>query len=498
MVKRVVVLGVAAAALLYAAPPLLRDRTAGSAAALAILLLATAGLTYLYFTKRHVPAKYLVPGTVLLLGFQILPVLYTFGVAFTNFGEGHRGTKLEAARAIERESLVELPAAPDYALTIAAKDGKVVFLLVDSATKRVQAGTEAGLSDVPGATVGITGKVTEAEGYEILRPGERDDEVQALAVPTARGAIKSSGLSRAIEFEANRKYDPGCDCVADKRTGQRWTADESRGYFVDTNGDNLIQGWKVNVGWNNFTRVVTDPNINRHFAVVFVWNFAFATLSVLLSFALGCALALAMHGVRLRFTKLYRTLLILPYAMPAFAMLLVWRSMFNTDFGLINNLLGTHINWLGTPTGARAGLLLVNLWLGFPYMFLVTTGALQAIPRELGEASRLDGATPWQNFRRVTLPLLMVPLAPLLIASFAYNFNNFNVVRFVTNGGPYPVDNALVGKSDLLITYTYRIAFEGGAGQFGFAAALSTFIFAIVAVISTIAFRRTRAQEEIY
>ena len=98
----------------------------------------------------------------------------------------------------------------------------------------------------------------------------------------------------------------------------------------------------------------------------------------------------------------------------------------------------------------------------------------------------------------VTLPLLLVPLSPLLIASFGYNFNNFNVVRFVTNGGPYPVDNNLVGKTDLLITYTYRLAFEGGSGQFGFAAALSTFIFAIVATISAIAFRRTKAQEEIY
>jgi arabinogalactan oligomer/maltooligosaccharide transport system permease protein len=131
-------------------------------------------------------------------------------------------------------------------------------------------------------------------------------------------------------------------------------------------------------------------------------------------------------------------------------------------------------------------------------MFLISTGALQAIPRELTEASGMDGASAWQSFRRVTLPLLLIALTPLLISSFAFNFNNFNLVRFVTNGGPYAVDNSLVGKTDLLITYTYRLAFEGGGGQLGFAAAISTYIFLIVGTISAIAFRRTRAQEDVY
>jgi len=496
VITRVLVLGVAAAALFYAVPPLVET---GAWAALAILALATAGLTYLYLTKRHVPAKYLVPGTVFLLVFQIFPVLYTFSVAFSNFGDGHRGSKLDAARAIERESLVEIPGAPDYALTVAEDgNGNIVFLLVDRDTRKAQVGTVEGLSDLDSVDVSMTGKVLEAKGYTILPAGQRDPDVQALAVPTSRGAIKSSGLSRAIEFEANRKYDTACDCIVEKNSQQRWVADDAKGYFVDAKGENLVQGWRVNVGFANFTRVVTDPNISGHFATVFIWNFAFAALSVLLTFALGALVALTLHDSRLRGTRIYRILLVLPYAMPAFAMLLVWRDMFNADFGLLNRLLGTHVNWLGSPTGARFGLLLVNLWLGFPYMFLVTTGALQAIPRELGEASRIDGASAWQNFWRVTLPLLLVPLSPLLIASFGYNFNNFNIVRFVTNGGPYPVDNNLVGKTDLLITYTYRLAFEGGSGQFGFAAALSTFIFMIVATISAIAFRRTKAQEEIY
>ncbi|HCT81259.1 MAG TPA: sugar transporter permease [Micromonosporaceae bacterium] len=493
LLSRIVTLSITAAILLYAVPPLIRTE---SWVALTILALAAAGIGYLYLSPRHVPAKYLVPGTIFLIIFQIFPVLYTFSVAFTNYGDGHRGSKQEAITAIERESLVDIPGAPDYALTVATKGDDVVFLLVNQETKQVQLGTEKGLSNLDGAEVGLTGKVLSAPGYQIIQASERDEDVQALRVPTERGVIKSVGLSRAIEQEARRKYDASCDCIVEG--GNRWVADGKRGYFVDASGGNLIQGWKVNVGWSNFTRVFTDPNVSGHFFGVLVWNIVFALASVVTTFALGMAVALALHSPRVKGTRIYRTLLILPYAMPAFAMLLVWRDMFNKDFGLINRVLGTDLDWLGTPMSARLGLILVNLWLGFPYMFLVTTGALQAIPRELTEASGIDGASPWQSFRRVVLPLLLVALTPLLISSFAFNFNNFNLVRLVTAGGPYAVDNNLVGKTDLLITYTYRLAFEGGSGQFGFAAAISTFIFAIVATISVIAFRRTRAQEEVY
>jgi arabinogalactan oligomer/maltooligosaccharide transport system permease protein len=131
-------------------------------------------------------------------------------------------------------------------------------------------------------------------------------------------------------------------------------------------------------------------------------------------------------------------------------------------------------------------------------MFLVATGALQAIPREMTEAASIDGASPWHAFRRVTLPLLLVALSPLLISSFAFNFNNFNAIYLTTEGGPFPANDPTVGATDLLITYTYRLAFGGSGARFGFAAAISIYIFAIVAVISAISFRRTRRQEEVY
>ncbi|MDQ3870859.1 MAG: ABC transporter permease subunit, partial [Chloroflexota bacterium] len=199
----------------------------------------------------------------------------------------------------------------------------------------------------------------------------------------------------------------------------------------------------------------------------------------------------------LRALRVYRILIVLPYAMPAFAMLLVWRDMFNQDFGLINNLTGLRVNWFGEVWSARFAILLTQFWLGYPYMFLVCLGALQSIPQDLTEAAAVDGAERFQAFRAVVFPLLLVAVAPLLISSFAFNFNNFNVVQLTTAGGPFPPDNPKAGGTDILVSYTYRLAFAEGGAQYGFAAAVAMLIFLIVATISIVGFRRTAALEEI-
>ncbi|GIE92563.1 ABC transporter permease subunit [Paractinoplanes rishiriensis] len=504
LLVKTVLLGLVVAIAIWAAFPLVENE---AWAGLALLVATTAGLLYLYLTPRHIPAKYLVPGTLLLIVFQLFPVLLTASTAFTNFGDGHRGTKAEAVVAIQTASVTQVPGSTEYVLTVATTGdpatGPLVFLITDPATKAVSAGDADGLEtlDAGAVTLNSAGRVTAADGYTLLTTGQaslRSQEVTALAVPTAGGAIRSSGLSRAYEGVAGRAYDEGCDCIRDTATGRSWTADEALGSFVASDGERLAQGWKVNVGFDNFTRVITDPTISGPFLRTLIWNFAFAVGSTGGTFVLGMFVAIALHSRRVRGRNLYRVVLVLPYAMPAFAMLLVWRDMFNTDFGLINSLFGLHVDWLGEPTAARIAVLLVQLWLGYPYMFLVTTGALQAIPAELSEASRIDGAGPWESFRMIVFPLLMVALTPLLISSFAFNFNNFNAIYLTTDGGPFPPDNPANGATDLLITYTYRLAFGGSGAQYGYAAAISIFIFLIVGIVSAISFRRTRKQEEVY
>jgi arabinogalactan oligomer/maltooligosaccharide transport system permease protein len=504
LVVKVVLLGLVAGIAIWVAFPLIEAKMW---VGLAILLATTAGLFYLYLTPRHIPVKYLVPGTLLLIAFQVFPVLYTASTAFTNFADGHRGSKDDAVVAIQSSSVKQVAGSAEYALSIATKgdptSGPLVFLVTDPKTGAVSAGDGEGLRPLDAGSVSVApgGKVTAADGYTVLNFGQasvRSKEIIDLVVPTPGGALRSNGLSRAYEGKAIRAYDAGCDCIKDSETGKTWTADEADGSFVAADGERLTQGWKVNVGLQNFSRVLTDPNISGPFFGTLVWNFAFAIGSTGLTFLLGMAIALALHSPRMRGTNLYRVLLILPYAMPSFAMLLVWRDMFNTDFGLVNNLFGLGVDWFGEAWSARIAVLLVQLWLGYPYMFLVATGALQAIPRELTEATSVDGASPWASFKAVTLPLLLVALSPLLIASFAYNFNNINAIWLTTEGGPFPADNPTNGATDLLITYTYRLAFGAQGAQFGMAAAVSIFIFAIVATVSAISFRHTRKQEEVY
>ncbi|MFJ8202283.1 ABC transporter permease subunit [Micromonospora chalcea] len=505
LVVKVVLLGLVAGIAIWAAFPLIE---AEHWIGLGILVATTAGLFYLYLSRRHIPAKYLVPGTLFLIAFQVFPVLYTASTAFTNFGDGHRGSKDDAIVAVQTSSVKQVPGSTEYNLTIATKgdpaSGPLVFLLSDPKTKDVFAGDADGLRKLDAADVevsSLSGKITAADGYTLLNIGQassRSDAVTALIVPTDEGAIRSNGLTRAYEGKAIRAYDAGCDCIKDSETGKTWTADEESGSFVAADGERLAQGWKVDVGLKNFSTVLTDPNISGPFFGTLAWNFAFAIGSTGLTFLLGMAIALALHSPRMRGTNFYRVLLILPYAMPSFAMLLIWRDMFNTDFGLLNNLFGLDVDWFGGNWSARIAVLLVQLWLGYPYMFLVATGALQAIPRELTEATSVDGASPWQSFRSVTLPLLLVALSPLLIASFAYNFNNVNAILFTTEGGPFAPDNPTNGATDLLITYTYRLAFGAQGAEFGLAATVSIFIFAIVATVSAISFRRTRKQEEVY
>jgi arabinogalactan oligomer/maltooligosaccharide transport system permease protein len=203
-----------------------------------------------------------------------------------------------------------------------------------------------------------------------------------------------------------------------------------------------------------------------------------------------------------RFRRIYRMLMILPYAFPAFLGGLVFAGLLNPEFGFVNQVIfgGVQIPWLSDPWLAKISVLVLNLWLGYPYMFLICTGALQSIPEELTEAARVDGAGPWRMVRSIKMPLLLVSVAPLLIASFAFNFNNFNVIYMLTKGWPRFSDTTLdIGATDIMITLVYKVAFGGGGGRdYGLASAFSIHIFIIVATISASAFNRTRTLEDVY
>jgi arabinogalactan oligomer/maltooligosaccharide transport system permease protein len=499
-----------ALAVVLALAALVVQRLVDSGAWLAVVLVAMLGMGVLlvYGTRRNVPMKYLLPGLVLLVGLQVWPVAYTAYTSTTNLGDGHRVSKEESIEGIIANSVREVPGAPRYRLSVAVKDGTdptsgdLVFLLTDpSGASKV--GTADGLEDLPaeGLEKTTTGKVTKAPGYTILNARQvnsRSADLGEFAVPTSGGGgIKSVGLSEAFEGKPAVSYDEATDTLRDTETGKVYVARNARWEPQDGQGEAFPIGWKESVGLKNYQTIVTDPTIRSGFAKIFVWNVAFSVISVVSTFLLGMLLALLFNDARLRGKAFYRSVLILPYALPGFVTALVWASMFNQEYGLINKVLHLDVDWLGNPWAAKVAILVTNLWLGFPYMFIVCTGALQSIPSDVREAARIDGASPLRMLRSITLPLLLVAVGPLLIASFAFNFNNFGLIYLLTEGGPFQAGSTSIGATDLLITYAYRLSFTAPSPSFGLAAAVAVLIFVIVAAMSIPGFRRTKALEEI-
>jgi arabinogalactan oligomer / maltooligosaccharide transport system permease protein len=487
LVLKLAFLGAVNAFALFGLPRMIDQ---GAWTAVAFTVSATAAIDYVYLSRRRIALKYILPGTVFLLLFQVYPVLYTAYISTTNYGTGNILTKDQAIDRVVANSIRSGEEGERYQSTPLDVDGSIALLLLDS-EGRAFLGTEEGLEPLPSPDV-----PAGARALTVREAQDRQRELEALQIPVEVGYIRVTTFRSAAVVEQGLVYDRDRDVMVETATGREFRPVE--GAFTSDDGQRLQPGWRVVVGADNFRRIVEAREIRGPFLRVFVWTYVFAFGSVLLTFALGLMLALTLHHPRVRGKKLYRSLLIIPYALPSFMSALIWAGLMNRDFGMINRMLGADVPWLTDPTMAKVSVLLVNLWLGFPYMFLVTTGALQSIPQHLREAALVDGADGPTAFRRVVFPLLMISVSPLLIASFAFNFNNFNVIYLLTRGRP-PIAGAETpaGHTDILISYTYRLAFEGGRGtDYGFAAAISVVIFMLVATFSIVSFRYTRKLED--
>ena len=291
------------------------------------------------------------------------------------------------------------------------------------------------------------------------------------------------------------------DVLIDAETGVEYTPID--GTFTSASGDELRPGFRSYVGWENFRRFYDSPALRGPLVRIITWNFAFAFLSVFMTFALGLAIAYLYNDPTFPGRKILRSFLLIPYTIPALITILIWKGLLNEDFGIVNSMLNNIFNiaipWTTNQWGAKAAILLVNLWLGYPYFMLICSGALQAIPQDLYAAAEVDGANGWQRFSNITLPLLLVAVGPLLIASFTFNFNNFNLIFLFIQGGP-PIAGAATkaGHTDILISYVYNLAFAGGRGfDYGLASAITIVIFIIVGTLTLLQFRFTNMWEEV-
>jgi arabinogalactan oligomer/maltooligosaccharide transport system permease protein len=476
----------------------------GILAAMVALLVAA---NVVYFTRRALPLKYILPGLAFLLVFQVYVIAYTGYVAFTNYGDGHNSTKEHAVEALLVQNERRVEGTETYPLTVLTNGTDLGFAIVDE-DGDVRAGSaEQPLEDADDASV-EDGRATAVPGWDVLdRTGvlERQDEVTALRVPLSDdpedGSIRTQDARTGFVAESTLEYDEAADTMTDTTTGTVYTPNDS-GEFEAEDGSTLPVGWRVAVGFENFTTAFADSRYAQPFLSILLWTFAFAILSVGSTFLLGMLLAIVFNDTRLRGRKVYRTLLILPYAVPGFLAALLWSGLLNRKFGFVNSVLlgGAEIPWLTDPWLAKLSVLGVNLWLGFPYMFLICVGALQSLPGDVLEAAKIDGAGKWRTWRSVVLPLLLVSTTPLLISSFAFNFNNFTLIYMLTGGGPRFADASVpLGHTDILISMVYSVAgIDGNAPRnYGLASALSIVIFVIVGTISALAFRRTRRLEEL-
>lgn len=256
------------------------------------------------------------------------------------------------------------------------------------------------------------------------------------------------------------------------------------------------------VGVETFQSLANRPLWAGAFARTALWTVLWATLATTTCYAGGLFIALALLNKNIRFPSFFRVVYILPYAVPAMLSLMIWRNLLNGQFGPINRMLiqwgwiSAPIPWLSDFTLARVAVVMVNLWLGFPYFMMLITGVMTSVPADLYEAAQIDGANKRVQFMKITLPLVLYQTIPLFIMSFSFNLNNFGAVYFLTGGGPTDLATTQsgAGGTDILMSWMYKLTYD--MRQYNMAAVLSILVFLVIAPFAIYNFSRTKAFKE--
>ncbi|MBK8903993.1 MAG: ABC transporter permease subunit [Anaerolineaceae bacterium] len=474
------------------------------------LVFVTVMINVVILRQDMYPLRWMLIGLVMMVLFSIYPNLFTIFVAFTNFGDGHLLAKDQAIVQIQRERYLPEGGAAFRWTAFENEDGEYALWLLDQegvgylavpGEPLLQAGSgEAGIGELDSSGIPVS-----IEGYTRLNAitlaAGAGDEVRDILFGTGDQAVQIRSTQEAAALQPLYLYDEARDVMINQETGLEYAPID--GTFTARNGAELRPGFQAVVGFENFTRFFKSPALQGPLVRIITWNFAFAFLSVFMTFSLGLTIALIYNDPSFPGKKLIQSFLLIPYTIPSLITILIWRGLLNTQVGIINRtltqLIGTAPPWTENQWWAKVAILLVNLWLGYPYFMLICSGALQAIPTELYHAAEVDGANVWQRFRKITLPLLLVAVGPLLVASFTFNFNNFNLIYLFIQGGP-PIAGATTraGHTDILISYVYNLAFAGGRGfDYGLASAVTIVIFFIVGAITLLQFRYTQMWEEV-
>ena len=248
------------------------------------------------------------------------------------------------------------------------------------------------------------------------------------------------------------------------------------------------------VGLENFKNLLSigTAGFGGTFYRVLGWTLVLAFFETFLNYFLGMGVAILINKKGIKFKKLWRTILVMTIAIPQFVSLLYVTKLFAND-GLINSYLlkwgviSDYIPFWTNPTLARITIIIVNCWVGIPYLMLIVTGILMNIPEDLYESARIDGANGWQMFRKITLPYMLFVTGPYLLTQFTGNINNFNIIYLLSGGGPQSMSLAgSAGSTDLLVTWLYKMTYN--ETNYAMAAVIGIMVFVVMAVTSLIAY----------
>ncbi len=468
----------------------------------ATMLVALAAFIWIYTWPKAYAYRYLFPGIGAALIFVVFPMLYTVSLGFTNYSSKNLLNFQRATQYLMEETYQGEGATYNFELHPAG--GRVVARLenADSGAVFVTPPFALGQEAHPLTLVAApAAQPLASEPMSIRELIPRQDFLNSLTIVMPdKTHVRMTGLS---EFSPARPLFTrnGDGSLTNNQDQSVLRPNFKTGFYETAEGEAVTPGFQVNIRWKHYIQIFTDASMREPFLQIFLWTVLFAGLTVFFATSLGMVLAVLLSWDSLRFKGFYRLLLFLPYAIPSFLSILVFKGLFNNNLGEINLILGSLFGikpaWFSDPFLAKAMILIVNTWLGFPYMMVVCAGLIKAIPQDLYEASAVAGAGPLTNFFKITVPLIRRPLTPLLIASFAFNFNNFVLISLLTGGRPDILNTSLpAGTTDILATYTYRIAFEDSGQQFGLAAAISTVIFLMVAAISIVQIRSSKITDD--
>lgn len=488
---------------------LMYSRGESSFAILTIVLTAL-GL-FIFSHPKTYAHRYIFPGIAGMMIFIIFPLVYTVGIAFTNYSASNQ-LSFERAQSVLLEQTFQSGESYKFDLYQDNNAYRIVLkkqsqsYITESFSLPVPKQTEFKLTQIDANAISSS-NIGSKERIKTIVKNRAALNSFNLVLPND-SLIRMSGLRKFAAIAPLYTVESDGTTLLNNQDNTVLIPNMETGFYQTINaegdyiGKPVAPGFSVIIGTANFERIWEDDGIKEPFLSIFVWTVIFSALSVGISLMIGLVLASVVQWEELRGRAAYRMLLILPYAVPSFISILIFKGLFNQSFGEINlaleTLFGFQPNWFSDPLSAKIMVLMVNIWLGFPYMMILCMGMLKAIPDDLYEASALDGAGPLQNFKNITLPMMLKPLAPLMIASFAFNFNNFVLIQLLTQGGPNMIGNTEpAGYTDLLVNYTYRIAFEGSGGQdFGLASAITTLIFLLVGGLALFNLRFAKLSEK--